>query len=256
MTVIDQWIVRRLLEQTAEEVDQPLRDPRGAALKELDWGFTSRLARNPKLPDPTDAAGPEPDAAIADFLERLGPVFQAAYEEDRESLRVNVESRMAPYLDEIERAISSNPSPALAALAGRWRFNRKFTTFLEVKAEILQFVSNQVVRLAQKARKRLSDDRTMLKEWLGGPIMVAGEEVHRYWRFDTIKNKLFHCFHKGDRVEAVDDVRLRCLAQEYRIIVYAATPPDTYPGILREWSSYAERIALEKPVAGLLQSAD
>jgi len=255
MDAVDRWIVRRLIEQTAEDVDQPLRDAAGNAIKEPDWGFTGRLATNPKLPDPTESGGPDPDAAVTDFTRSLGSVFQGAYDKNREALLKEVATRLAPYLAKTEEEFLSRPARTLSELAKRWDFSESVSTFPEISAEILRFVSDQVMRVTRNARQRLTADRTSIKEWLREATVLAERKVHRYWRSDPAKNKLFQCSIDGDKVE-VDDAMLRRLASEYRIIVYAATPPDAYARVLKQWSAYAERIALEKPIAGLLETVD
>jgi|GEM_PF-2061979 len=207
---IDKWIVRRLIEQSAEDADAPLRDEDGRLVKRIDWDFTGRLATNPALPDPTAPGGSGPDRAIEQFIEGLGPVFRAAYDGDRGTLESEVRSRISGYLEGIGEE--------------------------QAAARVKHFVT-QIEQRAKKVKERFSTERESLREWLLGATSLEGYgEIPRY-------------------CPEADDETLRALAGEYRIIVYVATPPDKYPKLLQRWSAYAERIALEKPVAGLLEDA-
>ena len=253
MEAADRWIVRRLIEQTAEEVDQPLRDGAGDALKGPDWGFTERLAINPLLPDPSALDGGEPDDAITAFIDLLGPIFKAAYEGEETRLSSLVEYEIDPYLEDISEQLDQNREETLEEIRRRWPVRAEASAFDDIRFEIIKFLRKQICDHAEKSRERINADRTLLKAYLGETVIVGGTEMHRYWRSDPDSNKPSHCLANGDRLP-VAEAMLAHLAREYRIIVYAATPPNTYPQLLQQWSPYAERIAFEKPIAGLLEA--
>jgi glucose-6-phosphate 1-dehydrogenase len=253
MDAADRWIVRRLIEQTAEEADQPLRDAVGDALKDLDWGFTERLAKNPMLPDPTTPGGDTANNAIAAFIDLLGEIFQSAYEGDDARLNSLVESRMKTTLNRVEKAWNQNAEQTLQKLDRQWRVRQKATAFDDVRADMIAFVKKQIRDLAEKSREKIDEVRNRLKAYLEETVSLGGTQMYRYWRSDTDTDNTFHCLDNGDRLP-VAEAMLDLLAREYRIIVYAATPPNTYPKLLQQWSPYAERIAFEKPIAGLLES--
>lgn len=251
MDSAQRWIVRRLIEQTAEEVDQPLRDAAGDALKNPNWGFTHRLPVNPMLPDPSAPGSADPDIAIKDFVALLGPVFQAAYEGDDATLAQLVEARMEGYLEEIEESLTRNPEKTVQKLARHWPLKRTEDSFNDIRLKVSGFVADEVRERAGTSRRRINEGRTGLMTYLRETVDVGGTSMHRYLRSDPNANNLFHCLANGDRLP-VEEAMLVRLAQEYRIIVYAATPPNTYSHLLQQWSPYAERIAFEKPIAGLL----
>jgi hypothetical protein len=255
MDTADRWIVRRLIEQTAEDVDQPLRDAAGNALKDPDWGFTERLTVDPMLPDPTAPGAGGPDEAIAAFVDLLGPVFKAAYEADEVVLASRVESLMNPYLDDIEAVLNVNPETTLEELRRRWPIRENERTFHEIRAAIISFLVGEVSAQAEKSREKVIEDRTRLRTYLGEGVSLGSDRLYRYWRSELGGNKIFHCLTNGAKLP-VGEAMLARLAVEHRIIVYAATPPNTYPNLLQQWSPYAERIAFEKPIAGLLDQND
>ena len=253
INVIDRWLVRRLIEQAAEDLDAPLREKSGRAVKGIAWGFTERLARDPELPDPTRGATPNADEAIEEFVSKLGPVFKGAYEQDRGALKDEAERRLSEYLAALE---SGADAARLMKLSARWGFERRFESFAEFKAAIIEHFVGQVIKQAEKTRRRLEDDRRRIREWLRESIALPRLDVHRYWRFNTERERLEYYASRpaeGAGTAEADDEMLRALAEGYRIIVYVATPPEQYPRILKHWSPYAERIALEKPIAGLLE---
>jgi hypothetical protein len=249
---IDRWIARRLIEQSAEDVDLPPRDASGRTMKGIAWGFTERLADDPGLPDPTKIGAPGPERAIGEFKERLGDDFIAASNEDRSKLQKVVEPKISGYLADTEKQFSDDPQATVDELASRWKLARNIESFAEIKDGVVKFLVDQVVKVAHDAQKRLYNEREALKEWLQQTVSISGREAHRYWRFDLASTILYQ-YSSNDGKVAVPEGMLRQLAREHRIIVYAATPPEAYPGILNQWSAYAERIALEKPVAGLLE---
>ena len=260
MDSAQRWIVRRLIEQTAEEVDQPIRDAAGDALKNPNWGFTHRLPVDPMLPDPSVPGSADPDRAISDFVALLGPVFQAAYQGDDTTLAQLVEARMEGYLDEIEESLSRNPDKTREKLARHWPLKRTEESFNDIRLKVVDYVADEVRERAGTSRRRINDDRAGLMAYLRETVDVGGTSVRRYLRSDPYAKdpdviNLFHCLANGDRLP-VEEALLVRLAQEYRIIVYAATPPNTYPQLLRQWSPYAERIAFEKPIAGLLDQSE
>jgi hypothetical protein len=146
-------------------------------------------------------------------------------------------------------------------LRDRWGFKEQFGTLADFKTVLTEHLVGQILGLGDKIRSRLVEERTKHKEWLQGSIELDGIRIHRYWLSEAGPEGtiLWRC--RDDRVgnstpERVDDEMLSSLSDNYRIVVYVATPPDVYPGVLRVWSRYAERIALEKPVAGLVEEDD
>ncbi len=251
---VDRWIVRRLIEQSAEELDQPLRDESGRATKGIDWGFAENLARNPSLPDPTELGGPNPDAAVDQFVRRAGPAFEAAYRRDVQKLNIEIESRLSGYFTSLEELLAGDPVKLSDWARGRGLGEVRGWDAL--RGALTDVFARQVTALSQKAQIRFESERQSLLAWLQQPVFEEMGAL-RYWRADSGDGAIiFHCRNSdGSTKRSLDHETLQSIAEKYRIIVYSATPPPAYVEVLKFWSSYAERIAFEKPIAGLIEQA-
>jgi hypothetical protein len=249
---VDRWVVRRLIEQSSEEVDQPLKDGAGSALKGVHFEFMGHLAVDPNLPDPTKLGGPDANAAIKAFIKGLGPVFEAAYNGDRAVLQREVKAMMSDYIKRIGKNLNTSE---IASWVSLWRLDQSIKTTSQIRNALIRAIVKQLIRLGENVRGRLVDDRRILNEWLQQTVFDSEPKIYRYWRYDLDDKKLYQYSSQNDRIWMSDNV-LRQLTESYRIIVYVATPPEEYPGVLKQWSAYAERIALEKPIAGLLERSN
>jgi hypothetical protein len=111
----------------------------------------------------------------------------------------------------------------------------------------------------QEQRQEVEAKALSLVKWLQEPVCLkAVGQVQRYWWLDPATHNDSYPPLRVLVDETRQDIDLGSLhfaglADKYRIVVYAATGPERYPEVLGQWSAYAERIALEKPVAGLME---
>ncbi len=173
---VDRWLVRRLIEQKAEEVDRVRCLERGARKSWLATG-------SHPLPNPTS------------------------------------------------KRWKKRPSAAFGVFKQRWRLD---------------------------SVKEVRESSRTLSAWFTEPLKVSlrPQPLPRYWQSVAQKNqKKLTCRALGVEDE-ITGTEARSLSQRYRVIVYVATPPEAYLSIIKQWEEYADRIALEKPICGLLDKKD
>jgi len=156
----------------------------------------------------------------------------------------------------------------------------------DIANTMLDYLLKQLRARADKLRGRLQGEeslRARLVNWLQEPVNVFAatgdpdegslddlhieDDLHidqyaRYWRYDSRRRALtlhpsdeFGDEFGGQVYQGRDLTKfLRGIACHRRIVVYVGTPPSVYPDVLDMWAPYAQRIALEKPVADLLET--
>lgn len=228
-TEVEKSIALRLIQQTAELMDSPTvlsDDPKSGyrLLCDPESGGEPRgLSDGIVLPDPRQlryrGAESPASAAIDDFCDRYV---------DKSGLE-----KACAAVSEIRE----NPTEPMRQLKKK----ASFKDDLEKDFERLRKWALEPVELTFRTggtSKKGDPGRTRL--------------VGRYWKTIGEDDPCFEVsqVHAALPVITVEDVKM--LAQNYRIIVYVATPPQAYPLVIHQWAPYAERIALEKPISGLM----
>lgn len=223
---IESWIVRRLIEQSAEELDQPSSSQQDSLA--TGKGLDPSLVINPQLPDPTDSTSPtfgKPELAVVELGERLTRFYKTVWDD------LSVDSTGREGRKKLKAALR--------------------TKFPDGTRDQIDNTVEQVAGCIEKVWQRLSVQRNTLRDWLCKDVDLADDvKCPRYWQ--SVESGETLLMDLGPDMECPLDVLMHTFGAS-RIITYAAVPPDAYDNILRHWSPHVERIAVEKPVAGLLE---
>lgn len=139
----------------------------------------------------------------------------------------------------------------------RWRIARRL---IELRAEEID--SGKVAGVGLKSN--LSDTslpwvvEEFVREHLEGDEEALGNELTRLG--EQVENWLAHLMEtsplSGMTRYATDAASIRreverLRGEKWKVVVFAATPPQAYPSIVDCWHNLADRIVLEKPAGGL-----